>query len=288
MVASPRGMLVVRADLIISASDMSSPSERIREMGAVIGKTDPRDYTMYFATPDFSDMFYEMRRTFTPDLAEAVMEDIARAAGDFGMFVIGFQSGSWPVLNLPLHAEDLKREEVQKSLREDRSVHVDEDGGHGLTDSLMVIWSRREDGDFTLFAYMMTANGFTWSAFMPSPLGYDALVIAWMLLNPPDKIVETREQPLLKGLPPSAKAKMTKAAREAMVTVVSLRRLVRKQLGEVRHAERTLQHRFIVRGHWRDQPYGPGRTEHRPVYIAPYVKGPADAPFMEREKVYKW
>jgi hypothetical protein len=281
-------MLIVRNDLIVSARDMHSPSKRIREMSAVIGKTDPRDYTMYFATPEFSDMFYEMRHTFTADLAEAVMEDVARAAGDFGMFVIGFQSGSWPVLNLPLHPEDLKRPEVQNSLREDRSVHMDEHGGHGLTDSLMVLWSRQADGDYTLYAYMMTANGYTWSAFDPSPLAYDALVIAWMLLNPPDKIVEQREQPLLAGMPPAAKAKMTKAAREAKVTIVSLRRLVRKQLGEVRDAERTLQHRFIVRGHWRQQAVGPGRKDHRPVYIAPFVKGPEGAPFLDREKVYKW
>lgn len=36
--------------------------------------------------------------------------------------------------------------------------------------------------------------------------------------------------------------------------------------------------RFWVSGHWRNQPYGPGRTLRRPVYINPFLRGPDDAP----------
>lgn len=36
--------------------------------------------------------------------------------------------------------------------------------------------------------------------------------------------------------------------------------------------------RFWVSGHWRNQPYGPGRALRRPVYINPFLRGPNDAP----------
>lgn len=43
--------------------------------------------------------------------------------------------------------------------------------------------------------------------------------------------------------------------------------------------------RWAVSGHWRNQPYGPGRKLRRPIWIAPYIKGPADAPLDTREVV---
>jgi hypothetical protein len=41
---------------------------------------------------------------------------------------------------------------------------------------------------------------------------------------------------------------------------------------------RTHTSRVWVTGHWRNQPYGPGRTLRRPVYIHPFLRGPEDAP----------
>jgi hypothetical protein len=38
-----------------------------------------------------------------------------------------------------------------------------------------------------------------------------------------------------------------------------------------------LGHRYIVRGHWRNQPYGPGRAERRKTWIEPHWKGPEGA-----------
>ncbi|MGK5740113.1 hypothetical protein [Micromonospora sp. URMC 103] len=38
--------------------------------------------------------------------------------------------------------------------------------------------------------------------------------------------------------------------------------------------------RFWVSGHWRNQPYGPGRSLRRPVYISPFLRGPDDAPII--------
>jgi len=52
------------------------------------------------------------------------------------------------------------------------------------------------------------------------------------------------------------------------------------------HAEESrYQHQWIVSGHWRQQPYGPSRSLRRQVWIAPYIKGPTDAPLLTGEKV---
>ena len=45
-------------------------------------------------------------------------------------------------------------------------------------------------------------------------------------------------------------------------------------------------HRFLVKGHWRNQPYKDG--EVRKIYIAPFVKGPADKPLIIRTHTYRW
>ncbi|WP_026208054.1 hypothetical protein [Catelliglobosispora koreensis] len=42
--------------------------------------------------------------------------------------------------------------------------------------------------------------------------------------------------------------------------------------------KRLYRNRFWVTGHWRNQPYGPGRTQRRLVYISPFLRGPHDAP----------
>lgn len=48
---------------------------------------------------------------------------------------------------------------------------------------------------------------------------------------------------------------------------------------------REYQHQWIVRGHWRQQ-WHPKRQVHRPVWIAPHIKGPEGAPLIGGEKVY--
>lgn len=40
------------------------------------------------------------------------------------------------------------------------------------------------------------------------------------------------------------------------------------------------RHRWLVRGHWRQQ-FHPSDQSHRPLWIAPYVKGPDDKPLKE-------
>jgi len=46
-------------------------------------------------------------------------------------------------------------------------------------------------------------------------------------------------------------------------------------------------HRFMVRGHWRNQWY-PSLQRHRQKFIPAYIKGPDDAPLLEKKRVWVW
>ena len=58
--------------------------------------------------------------------------------------------------------------------------------------------------------------------------------------------------------------------------------------GDSEASERTYRRRWIVEGHWRQQACGPGYSQRRPVFIAPYVKGPDDAPLIVPDTVKVW
>jgi len=45
--------------------------------------------------------------------------------------------------------------------------------------------------------------------------------------------------------------------------------------------------RWMVRGHWRLQPYGPGKSLRKPLWIDPYVKGPEDKPLDVRPTLWR-
>ncbi|MFF5522570.1 hypothetical protein [Streptomyces coeruleorubidus] len=71
----------------------------------------------------------------------------------------------------------------------------------------------------------------------------------------------------------------------ASVRLIGLRRP--KPGPEKGDGSREYHYRWIVRGHWRQQWY-PKRQVHRPVWIAPHVKGPEGASMMGGEKVNVW
>ena len=50
--------------------------------------------------------------------------------------------------------------------------------------------------------------------------------------------------------------------------------------------EREWTHRWWVRDHWAWRACGPGRTERRRVWIAPYIKGPESKPLIEKDIIY--
>lgn len=86
---------------------------------------------------------------------------------------------------------------------------------------------------------------------------------------------ERAERPLRRQL---ARAKLP----DTHVTVIDLRRSATRGDG---HSEVEWSHRWLVRGHWRNQWY-PSEETHRLIYINPFIKGPDGAPLLLRDKVY--
>lgn len=76
---------------------------------------------------------------------------------------------------------------------------------------------------------------------------------------------------------------------ENSVTVVYLRRTSEEQGASEPPdgAERAAwTHRWVVSGHWKQQAYGKGRLERKRIWVAPFVKGPVDAPLVPKSKVH--
>lgn len=71
------------------------------------------------------------------------------------------------------------------------------------------------------------------------------------------------------------------------IRVVTLRRLAPEPGAQAEPAEVDWSHRWIVGGHWRQQWY-PSVEDHRPVWIAPHVKGPEDKPLVLKDRVYRF
>lgn len=73
------------------------------------------------------------------------------------------------------------------------------------------------------------------------------------------------------------------------ITCASLRRRHYASESEREAEAREYSHRWIVRGHMRNQPIGPrnveGGQERMRVWIAPYVKGPEDKPLVLKDRV---
>lgn len=115
--------------------------------------------------------------------------------------------------------------------------------------------------------------------------------------EPPQRIQEVLKatwllmrQPLCTESSPApdrpARRRMKKAGvAEQPVRVLELRRP--RHSGPSGESDREYHHQWIVRGHWRQQ-WFPKREVHRPVWIAPHIKGPEGAPMLGGEKVHTW
>jgi hypothetical protein len=103
---------------------------------------------------------------------------------------------------------------------------------------------------------------------------------AWLLMQQPLAALSVTEPDR------AAKKRLRRAGQEPKsVRVIELRRP--KSSGEQGDGESNYHHQWIVRGHWRNH-WHPKREVHRPVWIAPHVKGPEGAPMIGGEKVYAW
>ena len=103
-----------------------------------------------------------------------------------------------------------------------------------------------------------------------------------MLFRAPE-LTERKKAPLT---PSEQKAKRKRKRRDPEpVVVIDLRRSVSRGMKQARR--HGFHHRWVVRTHWRNQAYGPGRKLRRRVLIPAHLKGPSDAPLLQREKVYR-
>lgn len=118
----------------------------------------------------------------------------------------------------------------------------------------------------------------------PLPI-ISALAAAWHLMQQP-QLAERRQ-----AEPGKADARSLRRADLPVdpVTLVSLRRQYVPQTRETDPSGgRTYRHRWVVSGHWRDQPHGPDRVLRRKTWIPAYVKGPDGAPLLSTERVNVW
>lgn len=113
-----------------------------------------------------------------------------------------------------------------------------------------------------------------------------ALAATWLLMQQPTLSERSIERPEKSVRSSLARAGMS----DPEVSIIDLRRLYvpedRDPGGESNG--RAYRHRWVVSGHWRDQPYGPERSLRRKTWIPAYVKGPDGAPLLQTERVNVW
>jgi hypothetical protein len=116
----------------------------------------------------------------------------------------------------------------------------------------------------------------------PGTLSWARLVFAAFQLAAQANLAETEQQPTNR----MERRRTERAGLPARdVRIVRLRRSIAADRdAEQTGAGREWRHRWVVRGHWRNHWY-PSISDHRPPWIAPYLKGPADAPLIGGDKV---
>lgn len=144
---------------------------------------------------------------------------------------------------------------------------------------------------------LMPVSGFSMETEVPTAMAEIAadapeaivrsLAAAWLLMGQPTLVDTSTERPDRAV----RKAYARQGRPDPEVTLVDLRRQYVPQDrdgGEGEQGGRRYRHRFVVSGHWRDQPYGPERALRRKTWIPAYIKGPDGAPMLTSEKVNVW
>lgn len=254
--------------------------------------TPEHDFTMYFATADFAALFTEMQRDFTSEQVTDYVSDILEEWGPHGQIVIGFDNQRVPQIRVDRVYNESQFDVLHPSPPDPGVVNAEGQPWALFALAAMVFqWRTDEEGITEMFAGMRSIGDTFRTSLLSSMSMRDAILLVWMLASKQLRMLESTTRPATAGVPPRAKKDQPKRGRDDDVTVVTLRRHVRAQVEQVQRSEestRHLTHRFVVRGHWRNQAYGTNRALRRRTYILPFVKGPQDAPFIDREKVYQW
>lgn len=106
---------------------------------------------------------------------------------------------------------------------------------------------------------------------------YGHIQCFWRLMS---QLVMTPEP-----LPRQARRQRQRAKRIDTVTILKLRRYRHRMDHEGDGPGVEYSHRFVVSGHWRNQPYGSKKDRYyRQIWIAPFVKGPEDKPLVIKKR----
>ena len=93
-----------------------------------------------------------------------------------------------------------------------------------------------------------------------------------------------QELPAIERYDPTAKELKLMRRMDLRTRVISVIMLRRRSGQGHRDTEVEWSHRWLVRGHWRNQWYSSEQT-HRLIYINPHIKGPEDKPLVIHDKV---
>lgn len=108
----------------------------------------------------------------------------------------------------------------------------------------------------------------------------------WLLMGQSGVTRSTETTP-----PPTSRARKAAARGEAVPEVVVTEHALSRKMAYSQRAGtgsgRKATSRWWVRGHWRQQACGPGRTQRRPVYIEPHTAGAAGAEVDSRPRVHR-
>lgn len=166
-----------------------------------------------------------------------------------------------------------------------------DEAGHNPADAQRILLTRGElswdneswmtygDNDAPTFAGGPTNGTGRWDR--STGVWVQTLRAAWLLMTQPG-VTDVDHQRL-------TRQQQRRAAREGYTTsdvrVVRLRAHPAAHQANDSDGGREYTVRWTVRGHWRRQAHGPQRSLRRPVWIAPHIKGPADAPLAVHERV---
>lgn len=87
---------------------------------------------------------------------------------------------------------------------------------------------------------------------------------------------------------PKTLAKARQTTPEHMVRLIKLKPPTVSQTNHSMRDQRVYECRWIVRGHYRNQPYGPEHSLRRRQWIPPHVAGPEDKPLRITPTVHVW
>lgn len=255
-----------------------------------------RNIGMFYAASEFTDLLMQQMKTFDAEYTPLLLRDIVETRGATGAIVLGFESFNLPTF---MTARQAFTDEETDYFRQ--TGQLPEAFRHGLpydqeskVASMWLSWKDTPKGVQSFVAFSIPGADGNWisgnhlSTSHVSNGGMQAAVAFWSILQP--NLVTTVEAKSTDGLKPKQVRVEREKGREETITVIRLHHDVKRRMEEVAEGRKKygLSHQFEVRGHWRQQPYGPGRNLRRPQYIDAFWKGPKGTPMVIKDKVLKW